>query len=273
MMAALLAGHDDMMRYSCWWNRNDTGTSNNLYVSSWYNVVKLLLGATLALQYCHYYHSCYALSSFVFVSNRGSGDAQFYNGVLVAGSRKRSKPSSSSPASTRLTMICSIKIRIVGRKNSGESWLQDAYTCYESRLRGTIDVETIWHKNDAELVSSVMADRKKYHTVIILDPRGKTYSSELFSQKFYSWLHDGGSRISFVIGGAEGLPPELQQCISSTKDSEYLPSLSLSTLTMTHQFCRVLLMEQIYRATEIRKGTYLFNFLYRQSIFFVVLST
>jgi 23S rRNA (pseudouridine1915-N3)-methyltransferase len=231
-----------MMRYSsCWWNPNNKHIANNLYVvSSWYNVVKLLLGATLALQFGHYHHSCYALSS-------------FYNGFLVGGSRKRSKPSSTSSA--RLTMICSIKIRIVGRKNSGESWLHDAYTCYETRMRGTIDVETVWHKNDAELVSSVRADRKKYHTVIILDPKGKTYSSEQFSQKFYSWLHDGGSRISFVIGGADGLPPKLLQCIISTKDDEYIPSLSLSTLTMTHQFCRVLLMEQIYRATEIRKGT------------------
>jgi 23S rRNA (pseudouridine1915-N3)-methyltransferase len=151
-----------------------------------------------------------------------------------------------------LSMIHSIKIRIVGRKNSGESWLHDAYTCYETRLRGSIAVETVWHKNDAEMVSSVMADRKKQHAVILLDPRGMTYSSEQFSHQFFSWLHSGGSRASFVIGGADGLPPELN--LTTMNKEHHLPAMSLSTLTMTHQFCRILLIEQIYRATEIRKG-------------------
>ncbi len=152
-----------------------------------------------------------------------------------------------------LTMIHSIKIRIVGRKNSGETWLHDAYTCSEARLRGTIAVETVWHKNDADLVSSVMSHHKKQHAVILLDPRGNTYSSEKFSHQFFSWLDAGGSRATFVIGGADGLPPELNPNSTMSKDTHF-PSLSLSTLTMTHQFCRILLIEQIYRAAEICKG-------------------
>ncbi len=152
-----------------------------------------------------------------------------------------------------LTMIHSIKIRIVGKKNSGETWLHDTYTCYETWLRGMIAVETVWHKNDADLVSSVMADYKKQHAVILLDPRGNTYSSEKFSHQFFSWLDAGGSRATFVIGGADGLPPELNPNSTMSKDTHF-PSVSLSTLTMTHQFCRILLIEQIYRAAEICKG-------------------
>lgn len=59
-------------------------------------------------------------------------------------------------------------------------------------------------------------------------------------------LPTGGSRLVFVIGGAEGLPPSL-------KKSKEL--WSLSKLTFTHQWARVLLTEQIYRATEIKKGS------------------
>jgi 23S rRNA (pseudouridine1915-N3)-methyltransferase len=57
----------------------------------------------------------------------------------------------------------------------------------------------------------------------------------------------GGARLSFVVGGAEGLPPEL-------KGAPY-ELLSLSKLTFTHQFARVVLAEQIYRGAEIRKGS------------------
>jgi 23S rRNA (pseudouridine1915-N3)-methyltransferase len=64
----------------------------------------------------------------------------------------------------------------------------------------------------------------------------------------YEWLDRGGSRLSFVIGGAEGLPSEL-------KNTQKLSLLSLSALTFTHQFARIILMEQIYRASEIRKGS------------------
>lgn len=51
-----------------------------------------------------------------------------------------------------------------------------------------------------------------------------------------------------TIPQAEGLPDELRS--SSTQIM-----ISLSDLTFTHQFARLLLIEQIYRASEIRKGS------------------
>lgn len=50
-----------------------------------------------------------------------------------------------------------------------------------------------------------------------------------------------------AIAQAEGLPPELKQ------DRSRL--VSLGRLTLTHQMARLILIEQIYRATEIRKGS------------------
>jgi len=60
------------------------------------------------------------------------------------------------------------------------------------------------------------------------------------------WVNQG-SRIAFAIGGAEGLPPQI------IKQAAYI--LSLSPLTFTHQITRLILIEQIYRALEIEKGS------------------
>ena len=110
-------------------------------------------------------------------------------------------------------------------------------------------VSTQYHKSAKELVKGTEADREKKHKIILLDPLGKMCSSETFSDKMYEWLEEGGSRLTFVIGGAEGLPDDLK------KEGGRQEMLSLGMLTFTHQFARILLIEQIYRATEIRKGT------------------
>ena len=173
-----------------------------------------------------------------------------------------------------LSMGLEVKIRIVGRKNA-EKWLDDGYAVYEKRLRPAgINVETTYHKNDQELIKGVKADKEKKHAVVLLDPRGRVLTSEKFSDDMYSWLDEGGSRLTFVIGGAEGLPFELrgdpseykhQQQGENSNYSYYQQQggsgsppknmLSLSSMTFTHQFARTVLIEQIYRASEIRKGS------------------
>ena len=151
--------------------------------------------------------------------------------------------------STTITMGLDVKIRMVGRKNGGEKWLETAYDTYETRLQSSnVNVETQYHKNADELITCIAIDESKNHKVVLLDPRGKLCTSETFSNNMYSWLEEGGSRLTFVIGGAEGLPQEIKQ-------QQQRDMLSLGMMTFTHQFARLLLMEQIYRASEIKKGS------------------
>jgi 23S rRNA (pseudouridine1915-N3)-methyltransferase len=163
----------------------------------------------------------------------------------------------SGPASTQrrlgissLSMGMKINIRIVGRKAGSEKWLEAGAAMYETRLRpSTLEVETTWHKDNDALVKGVETDQSKGHSVVLLDPLGKTRTSEQLSDDLYQWLDQGGSRLSLVIGGAEGLPSELKETTPSPQ------LMSLSALTFTHQFARLMLIEQIYRASEIRKGS------------------
>jgi 23S rRNA (pseudouridine1915-N3)-methyltransferase len=172
----------------------------------------------------------------------------------------------------------SVTIRIVGRSRGGSSsssstsWIEDGYAVYQKRLQGTIQVATDWSRSDDDLVRAVTSDAHKGHAVVMLDPRGTALSSEEFAAKMYTWLEKGGSRLTFVIGGADGLPHALRGggiigapaskakakggALYSSSSSAPPPVLvSLSALTFTHQMARLLLVEQIYRAAEIRRGS------------------
>ena len=74
---------------------------------------------------------------------------------------------------------------------------------------------------------------------ILLDPAGKTLDSKKLTALF-------DRDLVFVIGGADGLPPEWR--------SRGDVLLSLSALTMPHELARVVLAEQIYRALTTLRG-------------------
>ena len=133
------------------------------------------------------------------------------------------------------------KVKILSQGRCKEKWLADALGEYEKRLTGRLEME--WILTD-ELITVCL----KEPFLIALDPRGVLLTSEAFSQKFEKLLIQGGSRLSFVIGGAEGLPADILQ------KSKW--KWSLSPLTFTHQIVRLLLVEQIYRALEIQKGSH-----------------
>jgi len=147
-------------------------------------------------------------------------------------------------SSSVASIVCGPRVTIYSVGKTKEAWLQTAIDLYTQRLRSVVEVECVWVKDDPALAAQVVRSKD---ACIVLDERGKLCTSVEFTDQFYRALEDGGSRLSFFIGGADGLPPELKA------DQKRL--LSLSKLTFTHQMARLLLVEQIYRATEIRKGT------------------
>ena len=83
--------------------------------------------------------------------------------------------------------------------------------------------------------------------VCALCVEGKPCSSEAFSQQLEQLAVRGGSRLVFLIGGSFGL----HETVKARADWR----LSLSPMTFPHHLARVLLLEQLYRAFQIRLGT------------------
>lgn len=82
--------------------------------------------------------------------------------------------------------------------------------------------------------------------VILLDEKGKEYTSRQFSEKIDFWLTSSVKRVCFLVGGAYGFSEEIYQRTNE--------KISLSKMTFTHQMIRLFFVEQIYRASTILQG-------------------
>lgn len=82
--------------------------------------------------------------------------------------------------------------------------------------------------------------------VVALDEHGRAMASEPFASQLARWRDDGRPAASFVIGGADGLDPDFVRSADLV--------LSFSPLTWPHQLVRIMLAEQLYRATTILSG-------------------
>lgn len=95
--------------------------------------------------------------------------------------------------------------------------------------------------------ASLDARLDKKFRVIGLDERGKTMDSRAFAALFGQWTEDAGRDLAFVVGGPFGLTSELRARCDGL--------LALGPMTMPHELARVVLLEQLYRAANILKGT------------------
>lgn len=92
----------------------------------------------------------------------------------------------------------------------------------------------------------ILSNIKQNSYVITLEIDGINYSSEKFAQKIKEITNSGFNEIVFVIGSSCG--------ISKNVSDRANLKISLSKMTFLHQFARLLLTEQIYRAFKIIKG-------------------
>ena len=81
---------------------------------------------------------------------------------------------------------------------------------------------------------------------VVLDPAGAEWTSQELAAQLKGWEGSGVKEVTFVVGGPNGLAPELV----ARADKRW----SLSRLTLTHEMARVLLLEQLYRAFTIVHG-------------------
>lgn len=82
--------------------------------------------------------------------------------------------------------------------------------------------------------------------LVVLDERGQMLTSPEFAQRIATW-RDQARDVAFVIGGADGIDPGL-------RDRAEL-AISFGRMVWPHMLARVMLAEQIYRATTILAGS------------------
>ena len=87
---------------------------------------------------------------------------------------------------------------------------------------------------------------KREGEVWVLDERGKAMTSVQFADAL-GRSRDAGTPLTFVLGGAFGFTEEVRKRASRM--------LRLSDMTFPHELCRLVFLEQLYRATEINKGS------------------
>lgn len=151
-----------------------------------------------------------------------------------------------------------MNIKIIALGKLKEKFLKDGIDEFLKRLSPYASVEIIElmpiEIKDENLISRILDEEaqkilayvKPQSYLITMEINGKMLSSEDFAQKLEVLTNDGVSEIIFVIGSSCGLSP----IVSARANFK----LSISKMTFLHQFARLLLVEQIYRAFKIMKN-------------------
>jgi 23S rRNA (pseudouridine1915-N3)-methyltransferase len=143
-----------------------------------------------------------------------------------------------------------IKVLWVGKtKNSS---IKSLISDYLERIRHWVPCEVLEARDiskrrslcTSELIESEGEELARcipeHGRLVALDEKGTQFASGDFARWFESEQNSGARVITFVMGGPEGL--------SRKVSSRAHIILSMGRMTWTHEMCRVLLLEQIYRA-------------------------
>ena len=151
-----------------------------------------------------------------------------------------------------------MKITLLTVGETDRNWTRDGLETYSSRLRHYVPftVKEIPELRNAASLSREQIQEKEgdlilkmlkpTDEVILLDERGKEFSSLEWAADLERRMALSGKDIVFVIGGAYGFSRKVYD------RSDFL--MSLSRMTFSHQMVRVIFTEQLYRAFTIMRG-------------------
>ena len=149
-----------------------------------------------------------------------------------------------------------IKLIVVGKTNS--TYLLEGEREYEKRLKHYTKFEEIiipdikqsgklseneLKKKEGQLILGKLENSDH---VILLDDKGKSYSSIDFANFLQQKMNNSFKSLVFVVGGAFGFSDEVYQRANS--------KVSLSKMTFSHQMIRLIFKEQLYRGFSILRG-------------------
>ena len=149
-----------------------------------------------------------------------------------------------------------LRIAAIGRLRKGPE--RDLIDDYRARCSGTgrsiglgpldeTELDNRSLKNRSDESRALAASLPTGAKLVLLDERGKSLSSRQLANTLQQWRDDGAPEAVFCIGGADG------------HDHDALPRpdlmLAFGPAVWPHKLVRIMLAEQIYRATAILAGT------------------
>lgn len=147
-----------------------------------------------------------------------------------------------------------IKVLMIGK--SFPEYINSGIEYYLKKIKHFNEIEWIEivpkkKADDVETVKKIEFEAiEKYlepsDLIILLDDKGKHYTSEAFSEFIDKYQSQSVKRMVFIIGGAFGFDRRLYDMAGG--------KLSLSTMTFSHQIIRIIFLEQLYRGFTIIKG-------------------
>lgn len=149
-----------------------------------------------------------------------------------------------------------IKFVVVGK--TAESYLKEGEKIYEKRIKRYNPFDYVMIndvKNAAKLSKSelkkkeavlILNEIKSADFVVLLDERGKNFTSVQFSENIQNLMLRSLKTVVFVVGGAYGFDENVYQRANQ--------KMQLSSMTFSHQMVRLIFLEQLYRAFSILKN-------------------
>lgn len=147
-----------------------------------------------------------------------------------------------------------MKMLVVAVGSRMPGWVDAGFADYARRMPRRARIELVEIRPEprrptSSVVQMLAAEAKRICAAlparcrrVALDERGRALSTAELAGNLESWLA-GGEDLAFLIGGPDGLAPELKRSAALT--------MRLSSFTLPHGLARVVLGEQLYRALSI----------------------
>lgn len=151
-----------------------------------------------------------------------------------------------------------MKVLIIHCGKTEEAYLNSGIEKYEKRLKHYLSIDTLYlpalkntqalSKEEQKEKEGVLILSKISNTdfIVLLDEKGKQFSSVDFSKYIVQHMNSATRRIVFITGGPYGFSADVYAKANF--------KISLSPMTFSHQMVRLFFIEQLYRAMTIKKG-------------------
>lgn len=149
-----------------------------------------------------------------------------------------------------------MRVRVIALGHRVPAWVAAGWDDYARRLPREWNLELLELKAESRdrgkpVAQLLAAEAERIRVacrgarLVALDERGRSWTTKALADALDRWRSDAED-IAFVIGSADGLDPALR--------AEAAAVVALSALTLPHALVRILLVEQLYRASALLAG-------------------